>query len=98
MLLTAYLEMFHGSIRLNCYLHGCKNGVTLTGEKTPACHSAWSKNIPRTICIAEPLQLKCCFLKTIHFIQTGGRQKDILGQILLLVDLGEFFYAADSLS
>ena len=24
MLPTAYLEMFHGSILLNCYLHGCK--------------------------------------------------------------------------
>ena len=29
MLLTAYLEMFHGNILLNCYFRGCKCFVVI---------------------------------------------------------------------
>ena len=34
MLLTAYLEMFHGSILLNCYLRGCNRKVNPQANKS----------------------------------------------------------------
>ena len=38
MLLTAYLEMLHGSILLNCWLRGCKHKVCSARVEAPTCN------------------------------------------------------------